>query len=200
MRRLDPKYIRIGGIVAAALLVIFLIVCYIAYSKRESILQHELVKITLKAKRDYNLEMKIASAHFVGLSTVEFKDITIVPEGRDSLLNIKHFNVGIKLFPLIFGKVKLADVLLENGHLNLTYDKLASITSGLDVDVAQVLKPGLQPQVNVVAGRRSTTRKGDGVLIEDPTELSALHRRGCRPSCVGVGDKSVGCGRLVRHA
>ncbi len=54
---------------------------------------------------------------------------------------------------------------LENGHLNLTYDKLASITSGLDVDVAQVLKPGLQPQVNVVAGRRSITRKGDGVLM-----------------------------------
>jgi len=120
MRRLDPKYIRIGGIVAAALLIIFLIVGYIAYSKRESILQHELAKITLKAKHDYNLDLKIASAHFVGLSTVEFKDITIVPEGCDSLLNIKHFDVGIKLFPLIFGKVKLADVLLENGHLNLT--------------------------------------------------------------------------------
>ena len=120
MRRIDPKYIRIGGIVAVALLVIFLIGGYIAYSKRESILQHELAKATLKAKRDYHLDLKIASAHFVGLSTVEFKEISIVPEGRDSLLSIKHFNVGIKLFPLIFGKVKLAEVILENGHLNLT--------------------------------------------------------------------------------
>jgi hypothetical protein len=120
MRRLDPKYLRIGGIIAAILLVILLIVGYLAYSKRETILQHELAKITLRAKREYNLDLKIASAHFVGLSTVEFDNITIVPEGKDSLLKIEKFDVGIKLFPLLVGKVKLADVLLQNGHLNLT--------------------------------------------------------------------------------
>jgi len=120
LQQVHPKYYRIAGIVAGVLLVILLIGGYIAYSKRESILQHELTKITLKAKRDYNLDLKIASARFVGLATVEFKDITIVPEGKDSLLHIDRFQVGIKIFPLLFGKVKLADVGLQNGHLNLT--------------------------------------------------------------------------------
>lgn len=120
LQGINPKYIRIAKIVGVVLLVILLIGGYIAYSKRESILQIELAKAKLKAKRDYNLDFKYASAKFVGLSTVEFKGLTIVPEGKDTLLKIDRFDVGIKLFPLLFGKVKLADVELENGHLNLT--------------------------------------------------------------------------------
>ena len=120
LQGINPKYIRIAKMVAAGLLVILLIGGIIAYNKRESILQRELAAITLKAKRDYNLDFKYASAKFVGLATVEFKDITIVPEGKDSLLKIDKFDVGIKIFPLLVGKVKLADVVLLNGHLNLT--------------------------------------------------------------------------------
>ena len=117
---LNPKYVRIGGMVLAALFVIFLIVGYIAYSKREALLQSAIAKAKKKARRDYNLDLKIGSAHFVGLSTVSFTDITVVPAQRDSLLNIKKFEVGVKLMPLLFGNVKLASVTLQNAHLNLT--------------------------------------------------------------------------------
>jgi len=120
MHRLNPKYIRIAGIVAACLLFVLLIGGYIAYTKREAILQHEIANAKARAKKDYNLDLIIGSAHFTGLSTVECRDISIVPEGKDSLLSIKHFDVSIKLWPLLFGKVKLADVVLQNGHLNLT--------------------------------------------------------------------------------
>ncbi|MES2425680.1 MAG: biosynthetic peptidoglycan transglycosylase [Bacteroidota bacterium] len=120
MRRLKPKYIRIAGIVAATLFIVLLIGGYIAYSKREEILQHEIAKAKLKAKKEYNLNLQIGSAHFTGLTTVTCTDIIIVPENRDSLLNIKHFDVSIKLFPLLFGNIKLANVDLLNGHLNIT--------------------------------------------------------------------------------
>lgn len=120
MQRLKPKYIRIGGIVLAILLIIFLIAGYIAYSKREALLQKGLSKVEAKAKKDYNLDIKIGSAKFTGLSTVAFSDITIVPENRDSLLSIKKLIVSVKLMPLIVGDVKLADVTLDDGHLNLT--------------------------------------------------------------------------------
>ena len=120
LQKVNPKYIRMAKIAVAVLAIILLIGGYILYSKRESILQHELAKITLKAKRDYNLDFKYASATFVGLATVEFKDLTIVPEGKDTLLSIAKFDVGIKIIPLIFGNVKLANVELDNGHLNLT--------------------------------------------------------------------------------
>ncbi len=103
MRRLNPKYIRIAGIVLASLFVLFLIGGYIAYSKREALLQHAIEKAKAKAKSSYNLDLQIGSAHFTGLSTVAFTDITIVPAQRDTLLNIKQFEVSVKIMPLILG-------------------------------------------------------------------------------------------------
>jgi len=119
MQRLKPKYIRIAGIVIILLVILILIGGYIAYTKREAILERELAKAELKAKTDYNLDIKIGSASFTGLSTVAFSNITIVPDGRDSLLKIDKLSITVKLMPLILGEVKLSDVALDNGHLNL---------------------------------------------------------------------------------
>jgi hypothetical protein len=118
--RVHPKYYRIAGLIATCLLVVLLIGGYMAYSKRGAILQHELAKAKLKAKRDYNLDLNIGSARFTGLATVAFTDVSVVPEQRDSLLIIKNFSVSIKIWPLIFGKIKLGDVILQDARLNLT--------------------------------------------------------------------------------
>ncbi|WP_426669779.1 transglycosylase domain-containing protein [Mucilaginibacter sp. McL0603] len=120
MHRLNPKYIRIAGIVIISLIILFLIGGYIAYTKREALLQKAITRAKEKAKKDYNLNVNIGSARFTGLSTVSLSDITVVPDQRDSLLSIKKFEISIKIIPLIFGNIKLADVVLDNGHLNLT--------------------------------------------------------------------------------
>src|SRR5476651_2371484 len=116
----NKKYIRVGGIILAVLLIVILIGGTIAWFKRESLLQNAISKATAKAKREYNLDVKIGSAHFTGLSTIKFDNITVVPEGKDSLLNISNFEVGVKLWPLLFGNVKLAEVKLNHGWLNLS--------------------------------------------------------------------------------
>src|SRR5947209_3884018 len=120
MRHRLRKYIRTAGIVIVSIIVLVLIGGYIAYSKRETFLQKEITRAVTKAKKDYNLDVKIGSAHFVGLSTVSLSDITIVPAQRDSLLSIKKFQVSVRLMPLILGDVKLSEVVMDNGHLNLT--------------------------------------------------------------------------------
>ncbi|SDE75925.1 Transglycosylase [Mucilaginibacter pineti] len=120
MKRLNPKYIRIAAFILVPLLIILLIGGYIAYSKREGLLQSAIVKAKAKAKKDYNLDVKIGSARFTGTSTVSFSDITIVPENRDSLLSIKNLSVSVKLLPLIVGEIKLSDVYLQDGFINLT--------------------------------------------------------------------------------
>jgi hypothetical protein len=120
MHRLNPKYIRIAGIVIISFIILLLIGGYIAYTKREALLQKAITRAKEKAKKDYNLNVNIGSAHFTGLSTVSLSDITVVPDQRDSLLTIKKFELSIKIIPLIFGNIKLADVVLDNGHLNLT--------------------------------------------------------------------------------
>ncbi|WP_158825501.1 transglycosylase domain-containing protein [Mucilaginibacter lacusdianchii] len=119
MHRLNPKYIRIASIVLGILLLITLIGGYLAYSKREAILQSAINKAKAKAKAEYNLDVKIGQAHFTGLSTVAFSNISVVPEQRDSLLSIRYFVISVKLMPLIIGDIKLADVGLHDGHLNL---------------------------------------------------------------------------------
>lgn len=120
MHRLNPKYIRIAGIVVAFLVILLLIGGYVAYTKREIFLQKAIAKAKAKAKKDYNLNVQIGSAYFSGLSTVSLNDITVVPYQRDSLLTIRKFEVSVKLIPLVFGDIKLSEVLLENAHLNLT--------------------------------------------------------------------------------
>ena len=120
MQRSGIKYLRIAGIVLLVIFILAGIGGYIAYSKREVLLQKAIAKAKLKAKDSYHLNLEIGSARFTGLSTVAFTDITIVPDNRDSLLSIKQFEVSVKLLPLIAGEVKLANMVLENGHLNLT--------------------------------------------------------------------------------
>jgi len=120
MRRIKTRYLQIAGITTGLLLLIGFIAGYIAYSKREALLQTAVSKAKAKAKSEYNLDVKIGKARFTGLSTVAFAGISIVPDQRDSLLTIQQFEVSVKMLPLVFGKVKLADVKLQNGHLNLT--------------------------------------------------------------------------------
>ena len=120
MPRINPKYSRILIISAICFISLLFLAASIVYNKREAILQHEIIKAKLKAKTDYKLDLKIGSAKFSGLSTVSFSDITIVPLNRDSLLSIKKFEIGVKLWPLLTGNIKLAEVKLKDAHLNLT--------------------------------------------------------------------------------
>jgi hypothetical protein len=150
MRSINPKYIRIAGITLLALIIIMLIGGYVAYSKREVLLQKAIYKAKAKAKRDYNLDVKIGSARFTGLSTVAFSDISIVPYQRDSLLSIKQFSVSVKILPLVFGNIKLADVILQDGRLNfiskngvknfdfLFKKKKDTVNTGNKVDLAEL--------------------------------------------------------------
>ncbi len=111
---------KIAGIVLASILLIVFIGGAIAYSKREALLKVAIEKAIRKAKADYNLNVKIKDAHFVGLKTVDLSEITIVPENRDSLAYIQNFKVGIKLLPLIFGDIKLSEVGMKNAWISLS--------------------------------------------------------------------------------
>lgn len=117
--QIPRKYYKIALISTISLLFIVIVAGSIAYAKREAILRTAIEKGITKAKRDYDLNVKIGSANFTGLSTVSFTNITIVPENRDSLANIQEFEVGVKLFPLLFGDIKLSEIILNKGHINL---------------------------------------------------------------------------------
>jgi len=117
--QIPEKYYKIAEISIVSLLTIILIAGGIAYAKREALLTAAIKKVINKADKEYDLELKIESAKFVGLSSVQFKNISAVPRDRDSLAKIENFKIGVKLFPLIFGDIKIAEINLDKGIINL---------------------------------------------------------------------------------
>jgi hypothetical protein len=117
--QISKKQYKIIRIVSFSLLGLLFIGSVVAFSKREALLNTAIKKAINKADKEYDLILKIESAGFAGLSTVSFKNITVVPRGKDSLARIINFRVGVKLFPLIFGDIKLSEIKLERGFINL---------------------------------------------------------------------------------
>jgi hypothetical protein len=125
---IPKKYVKIGAWILGILLLAVTIVGIIAYNKREILLQRMIAKATSKADKSFNLDVKIGEAGFSGLSTVTMKNITVVPKDRDTLTTIKDLTVGVKLFPLIFGNVKLSQVILNTGKINIVFrDSLSNL-------------------------------------------------------------------------
>ena len=118
-KRIPPKYIKIAVISLLCFILLALVGVFVAYSKREAILQSVISKAVNKAKRDYDLNLKISDPKFEGLTTVAFSNISVIPENRDSLIDINDLHVGIKLWPLITGDFKLASLKIKDGKVNL---------------------------------------------------------------------------------
>lgn len=117
--KIPKKYVKIGAWVLGVFIILFIAGGAYAYSKREALLKKMMAKAIAKADATYGLKIKIGYAGFSGLSTVNMKDISVVPKDRDTLSIINELTVGVKLFPLIFGNVKLAEINLNKGSLNV---------------------------------------------------------------------------------
>lgn len=128
MTHWQQKALRIAGGVLIGLFILAVVGVGMAYSKRESLLQTTLGRAIRKAKRDYGLNVRIGSARFTGLTSVAFTDVTVVPEGRDSLARIERAEVNVRLWPLLVGKVGLSGMALENGLVQVVKrDSLTNI-------------------------------------------------------------------------
>lgn len=113
------NYKKTALIILSTLFILFLVGGIIAFYKRDGLLKSVISRASVKAKNKYNLNVKIGSYRFTGLSSVQFDNITIVPDERDSLANIKDLTIGVKLFPLLFGNIKISELVLNDGNLTL---------------------------------------------------------------------------------
>jgi len=117
--KIPKKYLKIGAWVLGVFLIVCISLGAVAYTKREALLKKMVAKAIAKADKDYGLEVKIGSAGFTGLSTVKMTAISVVPKERDTLSNIGELSIGVKLFPLIFGNVKLSEVKMSDGFVSV---------------------------------------------------------------------------------
>lgn len=125
---IPKKYIKTGAWALGIIIILLMITGIVAYNKREALLKKMMAKAISKADNDYGLDVKIAEYGFNGLSTVHMKNISVVPKDRDTLTTISDMTIGVKLFPLIFGDVKLSEIDLNAGKLNIVFkDSLSNL-------------------------------------------------------------------------
>ncbi|MFD2936377.1 transglycosylase domain-containing protein [Spirosoma flavum] len=124
----QQKALRVAGWVFLSIFLLAFVGAGIGYFKRESLLKTALERGIRKAKRDYNLDVRIGSAKFTGLSSLAFTDISVVPENGDSLARIQRVELAVRFWPLFAGKIGLSGMTLENGLIQITKrDSLTNI-------------------------------------------------------------------------
>lgn len=113
------KYKKTMVITLSCILLALFIGVIIIYQKREALLKVAVEKGIVKAKSKYNLNVKIASYGFNGLSTVYFKGIDVVPQGKYKLASFNDLKLGVKLWPLLFGNIKIGELAIYNSTISL---------------------------------------------------------------------------------
>lgn len=128
LRKLDFSFLRKRWflITAGAVLGIFLIGLFWGLSVRGKMLDQAVVKVKKKLKDDYQLDLRIGSYDFAGLTTVEFQKVRVVPDSADQLAAMDKFKVSVKLFPLISGTIKLGSLEMENADITLVKEDSTS--------------------------------------------------------------------------
>ncbi len=74
------KALRIAGWVFLSLFLLALVGVGFAYIKRENLLKTALERGIRKAKRDYQLDVRIGSAGFTGLTSLAFTEFRLYPK------------------------------------------------------------------------------------------------------------------------
>lgn len=125
---ISKKYLKIGAWVLSLLFVAGISVGAVAYSKREAMLHKMVAKAIAKAEKDFGIAVKIEKYGFAGLSKVRMSGVTVVPNDRDTLAKISDVTVGVKIWPLLVGNVKLSELNLTDGTFNVVLkDSLTNI-------------------------------------------------------------------------
>ena len=114
------KILRISGLV---FLFVFIIGILFLLAKREEILHQSLDSLISKLKKEDGVELKVGSIHFTGLTEIEAEHISLIPPQKDSLLNIQGFRIGISFWPLLAGKIKIHNLILNHGWVHLIHEK-----------------------------------------------------------------------------
>jgi len=67
----------------------------------------------------YHAELVVGSAKFSGLAGIKLSDVYLKSVDQDTLLKFSKLSVSVNLWKVIFGRVKMKDLVLENFYLKV---------------------------------------------------------------------------------
>ena len=103
---------------------VFLLLGIISFfAMRNYILTEAIVKISEKVKTKFNVTLSIKDAHFIGLTKVEFNNVSLKPANHDSILFAAKVTTSVKLRYAILGDIRLGELHVNDGYLNWVNDE-----------------------------------------------------------------------------
>ncbi len=99
--------------------VFFLLAVVSFFSFRNLLLNKALEKITAKFRNDYQTSFAYDDASFNGIAGVEIQGITIVPDGKDTLIKIGSLQSSVRFWYALILDIRVKELILKNGYINL---------------------------------------------------------------------------------
>ncbi|MVZ65601.1 penicillin-binding protein [Sphingobacterium sp. DK4209] len=170
-KRLDFSFLKKRWflISSGSIIAILMIGLFWGLSVRGKMLDQAVVKVKKNLKEDYQLDLRIGSYDFAGLTTVEFQKVRVVPDSADQLAAMDKFKVSIKLFPLISGTIKIGSLEMENADISLVKE---DSTSNYDF----LFRKKANDSTKVDSSSRTLAETVDGlikqVFLKVPSDLS----------------------------
>src|SRR5690606_6233478 len=119
LQKISPRQRKIIGIVAGVVVLLLVTVLAIALSVRGKMLTQALVKVEEKLQKDYDIDFNVRNYRFTGLATVTFDHIEVLPRNREQLAEIEKMSVSVRIWPLLFGEVKVGNLELKKAKVTL---------------------------------------------------------------------------------
>ncbi|TDS13979.1 transglycosylase domain-containing protein [Sphingobacterium paludis] len=119
IRTLSKKQKKIALLSGGSLLLLVVIGLAVALSVRGDMLDRAVKKVQRTLLTQYEIDFKVSDYRFTGLTTVTFNDIELLPKNRDTLARIESMAVSVRLWPLLFGDVKIGNLSLQNSDVTL---------------------------------------------------------------------------------
>jgi len=99
--------------------VFFLLAIVSFFAFRNILLNKAIEKVSLKFRSNYQTTFTIGNASFNGISSVEIQNIIIIPDGKDTIVNIATLQSSIRFWHALFLDFRVKELQLKNGYINL---------------------------------------------------------------------------------
>ncbi|MFH0864704.1 MAG: biosynthetic peptidoglycan transglycosylase [Bacteroidota bacterium] len=101
------------------LVLLFLLLLVVFLLARNSILHSALEKKINAFNDKYPAKLIIIESHFSGITGIELNGIYIIPDNKDTLIQLENIYTGLKFFPMLFGKISISNLEVNNCSVHI---------------------------------------------------------------------------------
>jgi hypothetical protein len=107
---------------------VFLLLLILGYFSFRNVFLHKAIeKVQSKLLDKYQVELKIDNAGFEGLSGLKLNGLSLVPQGKDTILVVNDFSLSVKFWYALIGDIRVKNLSLNGGFLQLIKNLLCRL-------------------------------------------------------------------------